>query len=313
MQTHNIKEDMKCINGSTWKHLGPACALLAAWTPGGGAVLFEDTFTYPDGDVVGAVGSPWAPHSAAGSGPVSIQQGWLVLSADGAEDISALLEGAPYATDGSAGPLYAGFTLEVTALPSTGGAYFAHFRNTASSHRGRLWISQSGAAEGSYRLGVGNSSGADATTGPWDADLQPGTPHRVVLRYVPETGLSTLWVDPGSESDPGVTATDAPGITAISNFSLRQSGDIGQLRIDDLAVSDRFDEVLRNGMRLAVRHESQGLVLSWPVSPEAWRVEWTTNLEAWSVLDAEPTQVGQVMELRPEATGSRAFYRLVQP
>ena len=304
---------MKCIRGSKWKYLARIAALLAACTPAGATVLLEDAFEYPDGDVVGVAGSPWTAHSGAGNGPVTLQQGQLILSADGAEDISALLAGAPHATDGSAGPLYAGFILEVTGLPSTDGSYWAHFRNTASSHRGRLWISQTGAAEGRYRLGIGNSVGADATTGPWDEDLELGVSYRVVVRYVPETGISTLWVNPGSEADSGSTATDSPGITAISNFSFRQNGDIGQLRVDDLVVADTFAEVADDGMRLAIRREGGEVVVTWPVSEEVWGLEWTTNLQDWFAYEEAPVQEGPAFEVRPDGGMPGVYYRLVQP
>jgi hypothetical protein len=217
-------------------------ALLAGVSAARADIVFSDGFTYPDGNLVGAPGSPWSTHS--GSGAVVVQSGQIELSRSREEDVNALLTGGPYASTGPVTALYTGFTARFTALPSNLGSYFAHL-NTSGA-RARIWAATTNAAPGSFRLGVGNSTGATATTGQVETDLSLNTDYTVVVRYELATGQSTIWVNPSAETDPGVTAADSVGtsLPGISTFAFRQTGGIGIMLIDNLVIGTTFADVV---------------------------------------------------------------------
>lgn len=202
------------------------------------AVVFSDNFSYADGALTNAAPAVWLEH--AGGAPLQVVGGQAQISSTLAEDVHAALTGQPYAT-GSGVTLYASFTVKFTALPTAGGSYFAHF-NT-STFRTLVWASTANAASG-FRLGIGNTTSASATTGQWATDLALNTTYTVVTRYVVGTGVSTLWLNPASESDPSVTATDATSAVSLSNFSLRQASGEGTLLLDNLLVGTSFSDVV---------------------------------------------------------------------
>lgn len=203
-------------------------------------VLFSDSFTYPDGNLVGAAGSPWGTHG--GSGAAAVLSGQLEVSRSREEDVNVSLPGAPIA--GSSAPvLYASFNVRFTALPSNLGSYFGHLNNTGA--RCRIWAAATNAATGQFRLGVGNSTAATATSGQLASDLSLNTDYLIVVRYELTTGLSTIWLNPTDEADPGVTAADSPGTSLpnISTFAFRQAGGIGIMLIDNLLIGTSFADV----------------------------------------------------------------------
>lgn len=210
-----------------------------------GEVVFSDSFTYPDGNLVGAGGSPWNAHSGAGNGPVPVVSGQIEVSRSRNEDVSRTLPGEPYSPGGAVAALYAGFTVRFSALPSTNGSYFAHLNTTGA--RCLVWAAGTNSVLGGFRLGVGNrTTDASATTGQLATDLSLNTDYLVVLRYELATGLSTLWLNPADESDPGVTATDSVGTSLpnISAFSFRQNTGIGIMLIDNLIIGTSFADVI---------------------------------------------------------------------
>ena len=207
------------------------------------ALLLSDTFSYSDGALTN-VGAPrWVESGGGGSNQeVLVVSGRAELNTARSEDVNAALGGQPYAS-GSAVTLYAGFTVNFSALPSSAGTYFAHF-NVASNHRCRVWAATVNAAAGTFRLGVGNSTTATAASGQIASDLALNTTYTVVVRYVVNTGVSTIWLNPASEASPGVTASDATTAVTINGFSFRQSTGIGVPQIDNLKVADNFAEVI---------------------------------------------------------------------
>ncbi len=219
-------------------------ALLAGFTNAHAKLVFSDGFTYPDGNLVGAPGSPWNAHSGAGNGPVVVQAGAIEVSRSRAEDVNANLPGGPFASGGPTTMLYAGFSVRFTALPTTTGSYFAHFGS--SNMRGRVWASIANATAGGFRLGIGNSSTADAASGQIATDLALNTDYSIVVRYVLATGVSSIWLNPSVETDPSVTAADAPGasLPSIAAFSFRQNNGMGIMLIDNLIIGTAFADVV---------------------------------------------------------------------
>ena len=138
--------------------------------------------------------------------------------------------------------MYASFTVNFTALPTSGGTYFAHF-NAGSNHRGVVFASTSGAPGGFFRLGIGNGSGANASSGQLTNALSTNQNYLVVTRYNVATGVSTIWLNPATESN-GVTAADTPNPVNVSAFAFRQATGEGTMFIDDLNVGTLFADVV---------------------------------------------------------------------
>ncbi len=218
-------------------------------------VVFSDSFSYADGPLTAVSAGIWSAHSSSGGIFVTNQQ--LQVTSSLSEDDNALLAGQPYTTN-SPTVLYSAFKVTFTALPNAAGAYFAHFKDTnsgaATGFGARVWASATNAIDntavpaGTFRLGVGNGANANAASGQLTNQLTTNVTYIVVTRFVPSTGLATIWLNPSAESDPSVTATDA-GTTARTNqidvvaYAFRQNAGEGTMLIDDLKVSTVFNDI----------------------------------------------------------------------
>jgi hypothetical protein len=179
-----------------------------------------------------------------------------VLASD-SEDVHVPLIGAPYLKTGS-DTLYSSFLVRFTGLPSAGGSYFAHFRDensgAATGYGARVWASIDNAAPGQFRLGIGNGSGATAANiVQFPLDLSQNTAYTVVTRFVPSTGVATLWINPSTESSTSVTATDppaagsAPNEIDVTSYAFRQAGaGEGARTVDSLRIGTNFSAVMPN-------------------------------------------------------------------
>ena len=215
-----------------------------------GVVLLTDSFDYTNGPLITVSGGTWVHHSPSGSGTgqVDVVNGRVFLDQSEAEDVNALLQGAPY-PPGTNLNLYASFTVNFSSLPDgAASSYFAHFKdNTTSGFRARIFTTTNGAPAGRLRLGVGNAGASP--TAVISNNLSLGSNYTVVLRYVISNATTTLWLDPASEDSPGVTATDAVPALSISAFALRQPSSIndgvgyGDLYFDNLVVGSAFADV----------------------------------------------------------------------
>jgi endonuclease/exonuclease/phosphatase family metal-dependent hydrolase len=206
------------------------------------AVIFSDSFAYPDGALTNAAPTIWIEHSAGT--PVQVVSGQAQISSSLTEDVHAALTNQPYAT-GSGVTLYASFTVNFTALPTSAGTYFASFNST--SFRALVWASTANAASGLFRLGIGNTTGATAASGQLATDLALNTAYNIVIRYNVGTGQSTLWLNPVNETDPSISASDTATAISISNFSLRQAAGEGTLLLDNLVIGTSFSDVVSGG------------------------------------------------------------------
>ncbi len=220
-------------------------ALVMAATVAPASTILNDNFSYADGSLTNVSGGKWSNHSGT-VGQVDVVTGRLFLTEAESEDVNALLTGQPYTAAGGA-TLYSSFTINFSALPSGTGAYFAHFKDPTTGFRGRVFASTTNAAPNSFRLGIGNSSNASATSGQLAGDLSLNTTYTVVTRYNLGTGLSTIWLNPLSESSPSATASDAPGPIDITAYAFRQSlatgNGMGSLFVDDLKIGTSFADV----------------------------------------------------------------------
>ena len=131
--------------------------------------LFSDDFnSYADGSLVTVSGGVWANHSGT-LGQVDVFSRGVNLTENESEDVNALISGGPY----SSGVLYYGLTVNFSALPSfAAGGYFAHFKDATTGFRARLFVTTTGAAPGTYRLGINNGSTPVSVIFPTDLTLE---------------------------------------------------------------------------------------------------------------------------------------------
>jgi hypothetical protein len=217
-----------------------AAGVFAAQTKA--AVVFSDTFTYPDGALVGAPGSLWANHSGT-AGQVNVASNHVQLTETESEDVNAPLTGSPYAT----GTLYGGADFKFTALPSTAtvGGYFFHFKDAGTSNfRGRVFASTAGAAPGFYRIGITNGGNTPVMI---PTDLALGDSHHFVMAYDTVAAVATLYLDSPTETG-GTVGTDVTTAVGITTVAMRQSlstgNGMGQLDIDNVVVGTSYSEAL---------------------------------------------------------------------
>jgi hypothetical protein len=208
-------------------------------------VLLQDQFAYTSFNFVpnslyDGVGSPWQTVSGSPY-QVQVTNGWAYLSFTNTEDVAALLTNGPFAS--SLGVVfYTSFTLRETVLPSATGNYFAHLKDSASgtTFRSKIFAATSGAAPGSYRIGIANQGNVGAFA-PLDCSLD--TDYFVVARYNSGTGESVLWVNPTSEASQSTAATDSAITSSVGAYGLREDTGIGNLQISNLVVSTFFPNI----------------------------------------------------------------------
>ena len=213
-----------------------------------GAVILSEAFSYPDGVLQAVSADKWTGHSGT-TNQVDVSGGALNLSGSETQDVNALLVGQPYSSTGS-DRLYSSFKVKFTLLPSSGGSYFAHFKDSGGGFRARLWALGSGATPGLLRLGVGSASGTVPSL-VHPLELKVGSEYRVVTCLIVSNAVSSLWINPDSEAAPSV-ATEPGAAIQISAYAFRQATGIGVLTIDDLLVGTTFADVIPSSNTPAV-------------------------------------------------------------
>jgi len=229
--------------------LGIATFLLSA-TLSGAALLLDDSFSYSDGPLVTVSGGVWAHHSGS-AGEVMVSSGRVFLSEANTEDVNASLAGQPYPASGTTNVFYASFTVKFTSLPNGGGTYFAHFKNSSTTFRARIWALTGGAAPDRFRLGI-SSTNRSAASAASTMDLRLNTDYIVVTRLVNSNAVtvSTLWINPTAESDSSISITEnAPAFSVVS-YALREADGEGSLNIGHLRVGTSFADVFFSGSGL---------------------------------------------------------------
>ncbi len=275
-------------------------------------VFFNDYFDYADGWIVDNSFKLWNTHSGTATQMV-VTANALTVTGGNSEDCSALLIGQPFMTNGGA-VLYASFQVTFTSLPSQAGAYLAHYKdaNTGaqSGFGGRVWASTTNAAEGKYRLGVGNAEGTTNTTAQFPLDLELGTNYLVVTRFDPATGTnSTLWINPTSEGSPSAVATNVstnplqPNPIDVVAYAFRQATGEGVLSVDNLVVGRSFAAVVPV---LTISQIGNDTVVSWDNS--------VLPLQAASLVSGVYTNVpGATSPYTNAATDPEKYFRLYAP
>lgn len=210
------------------------------------AVLFNDSFDYPDGALVTESTNLWLHHSGSVTGEVRVASGRVLLSETNAEDVHALLSGQPYPSSGTTNVFYAGFKVRFTALPGDAGAYFTHFKDSGNGFRARVWALTSEAAPGRFRLGISSTDGSTVNvTSPMD--LRLNTDYVVVTRLVNSNSVGTLWINPAAETDASVSTSEGLSTFTVTGYAFRESTGEGAFSVDNLRIGTAFADVVGGG------------------------------------------------------------------
>jgi MYXO-CTERM domain-containing protein len=206
-----------------------AAAAMLAGAAAQASIVASDTFTYPDGNLVGQGG--WAAHSGAGVVPIQVTGGMAVLAQGSGTREDANL---PFSAIGAGTTLYAGF--DMTNSGGNTDVYFAHFLQGTSTFRSRVFITAG--SGGDYTIGFSDTATLSQT---WASPLTFGTSYRVVISYSYDTGASQLWINPVDASSTSLSVAGTAS-TPVAGFALRQAaGNSGQT-IDNLIVATTFAE-----------------------------------------------------------------------
>ena len=111
--------------------------------------VMDEGFDYDaSGAIINVSDGLWAKHSGT-AGQMQVGSGVVTVTDGNSEDVNAPLIDSPYHKD-NASAVYASFTLNFSALPTTANVYFAHFKDaTTSGFYGRIYATTTGAADGS--------------------------------------------------------------------------------------------------------------------------------------------------------------------
>ena len=191
-----------------------------------GAIVFTESFTYANGPLISAAGSPWTTTSGATPGQVDVASNVVNLTGvTETEDVAANFSSAS-----TFGTVAATMDVLFTALPTTTGNYFTHFKDsTLSGFRARVTSFTTGAGAGLFRLGISNDGGA---TVPVPTDLALNTTYAITFTWDFATSQSSLSIGGGT----AVTDTDAATNLTFTSIGLRQSTNMGTLTVDNISV-----------------------------------------------------------------------------
>ena len=215
---------------------------------GQAAVLFQDNFdSYSQGELPTNSGSVWAPHS--GSLLIAVVPDPSGNSANALEvnqaltvDVHAFITNSSFpslAATSTVSAVYSSYTINLSTLPASS-AYFSHFYANSSTFAARVFTTNNG--DGTYSVGIANGSAGATPVLPTELSLS--TTYTVVTRYVPSSGISTLWLNPVNEASSGITATDAPNVINVVAYAFRQNTGEGVIDVDNLIIGTSFTNVV---------------------------------------------------------------------
>jgi len=225
-------------------------------------LVFEESFTYPDGKIVGAPGSPWITNYAP-TNEASVVSRALYLTQTNQESIRR-----DFPAVVNSGALYSRMVVNFSELPQGQGNYSAFFRVSGTDNlRCRIWATTNGAAAGRFRLGITTIFVPPTIV---ERDLFLGTNYVVVSRYDVATCRSTLWLEPTDEGNSANRVDDFTnvGASSIGHFGFLQTAFyqagagnyIGALTVDDLRVGRTFEEVMQTVKFTSVTNASNGTI-----------------------------------------------------
>jgi hypothetical protein len=228
--------------------------LVALALPANAAVLLNETFTYPDGALVGNGG--WTAHSGAGAKVIMVAGGAVTLqqSTGSGEDVNA-----PFTQQGAAAITYYSLDVTVNGTVGTGSEYFSHFRVPATNFfSARVFVGPP-LASGNFTFGL--RAGSASTTVFWPSDFTYGVKYKVVAFFDASTGNAGLWIDPATQASPSISSTGGVIGDQVGEIALRQAAPTGATLtevIDNILVGQAFSDVA--GGATAVEATSWGRV-----------------------------------------------------
>ena len=227
------------------------CGLLLAAANLQATPLFSDSFSYPDGPLLGQGG--WTITGTSVVNPIQVASGTVVLTTTGQDAYSALPGGPVTIADGTS--LYMGLSIDVSAAQATGD-YFLHFSTSVgntSIFPDRFYVKST---TGGYLLGwAGSSSGVAYGT----TVLSLGTAYNIVTAYNGIAGLANdtgaIYVNP---TDPILANNTAyatfawgggtevsPDVIAEVNFRQGTATSAPTLTADNLVVSQTWSDMVQ--------------------------------------------------------------------
>jgi len=247
----------------TIKTVFPLFLLMITGFAARATVLFSDPLNYPNGCI--ETDGLWFAVAAQPLTNTFVMDDLLILTnASGRDAVAAPTNGLDI--PGSASEVFASFTINVTKAPSVGGSYFCDLMQTStngySDYSDVCHIFADGTGTnvpGTYRLGIANYATAIGTVGAtnFPEDLSTGVTYQVVVCFGqandPLAG-ATLWVNPSSENDNNVFATDFSGATTaqdniydvISNITAVEFSPYVNAVIGNVQVGTQFSDVDAN-------------------------------------------------------------------
>ncbi len=219
------------------------CGLLFATANIHATTLFSDSFSYPNGNLLGQ--GPWIQNGASIVNPIQASGGVATMLPTG-QDLNAALSSPFSLVDGIS--FYIGSTINISAATATGD-YFLHWSPATGSSVfiSRLHARSSG---GGFQLGYLETSGTGASLTYGSTVLNLNQNYRVVVGYNVVAGgvndTANVYVNP---TDYVVEGNNTPYLTdswtsvlaetvTLGAVNLRQGGTTtgATLSVDDLYI-----------------------------------------------------------------------------
>ena len=222
---------MKNMNTMTLLAAG-TCAMIAA-SGANAAVVYSSALKAPPmtaGNLVGQ--DSWVATSGVGLTPIQVGASGTTLAQGVGSREDA---GRSFTAIGAGETYYFGF--DVTVTGGSTNVYFAHLGDGGTSNfAARVFVTAFAGSNFTFGL-----SGNSNTVTAWGSGLTFGTSYRVVGSYTQGTNVTSLWVNPTSESSTSITSTSSAAYT-ISSVNLRQSAGNSSQLVSNLAVATTFNE-----------------------------------------------------------------------
>lgn len=297
------------------------CWLISFTAQTNAQLLLTESFNYPNGPLVGAVGSPWVVNYP-GTNSTAVAAGRLFLTQSEDESVRFNLP-----TNVTTGTMFVAMRVEFTELPKGNGNYFAFFRQqNVDNLRGRLWTTTNTAAAGKFRLGCLTINGSPTLI---PEDLSLNTSYTLLLRYNITNYTTTLWIDPATENDATRRADNVFsegdlsrsvghfGFKQVANYENSANG-MGSLHVDEVRIGRSFAAALGiPRLSTLVRNANGQVSLTGVGIPTtSYQLQATTNATAgnWIPLSTNAAAEDGALQFTDLAAPNSPirFYRLLE-
>lgn len=268
--------------GSSWARI--TLGFIMTWSFDAHAELFfEEDFNYPNGKLEAVTGGNWTLQSNSINDNVGVFNGHYLYDhvtpstpAITSTYHRALIHGVP---QGSTVYLAFDLTAEERRPASNSGTSLIHLLSdlgSAPARRAHVFIGANN-NEGDfqeYQVGVRNVFRSGDTNFFHPQLLVLGDTYHIVVCFqdhfpTPTNSMSTLWVDPTSTNDPGISETTGNVLVHPLNKIVlrnRTDRDLGNFVLDNIRVRSTFEEAVLPGVNQV---DDGGRVIQWASIPEA--------------------------------------------